>query len=405
VSFVVNAFYLPLRPTVTYRTYIVFSTVANPRQTGEDNHCNFPASMGPPAQETDAEPLAPSSEHATSTLMAESQMNAPRVSEQEPPLANAQPPQDSTIVCDSWQQMVQAVLGVGLLLGALAMFHYYAPMAEQGVPPSDLQKQVHDLTAQVEQLKQDQAMPATVLNHYRNSIGYIYGVYQVGFPNQRPAIRARVSGTGFLVGDGLLATNRHVAEPWYGDSEAEKLIGQGATAMLENLVVFFPGSPTPVALSPASVSKTSDLAVLRAEDSPVVRSLPALPLAKAAGSPGELVTVIGYPMGIAGMVAKSPTGIYERMAYRHNDMNAASELAALSLIRPSTTCGHLGDVVGDKLIYDAPTAHGGSGGPVFNAKGEVIGVNSAYMDGFSGGTLGVSVDSLRPLLQEAQKPR
>jgi serine protease Do len=55
-------------------------------------------------------------------------------------------------------------------------------------------------------------------------------------------------------------------------------------------------------------------------------------------------------------------------------------------------------VVGDKLIYDAPTAHGGSGGPVFNSKGEVIGVNSAYMDGFSGGTMGVSVESLRALL-------
>ena len=102
------------------------------------------------------------------------------------------------------------------------------------------------------------------------------------------------------------------------------------------------------------------------------------------------------------MVAKSPSGIYERLAYRHNDISAASELAALSLIRPSTTCGHLGDVVGEKLIYDAPTAHGGSGGPVFNSNGEVIGVNSAYMDGFTGGTIGVSVDSLRPLLQEAR---
>jgi S1-C subfamily serine protease len=283
------------------------------------------------------------------------------------------------------------------------MVHYYAPTSAMGTPPDDLQKQVHELTAQVEQLKQDQAMPAMVLTRYRNSIGYIYGVYQVGFPNRRPAIRARVSGTGFLVGDGLVATNRHVAEPWYGDSEAQKLIDEGATAMLESLVVFFPGSPTPVNLRPASVSKTSDLAVLRAEDSGAVRSLAALPLAKSPGAPGQLVTVIGYPMGIAGMVAKSPTGIYERLAYRHNDISAASELAALSLIRPSTTCGHLGDVVGDKLIYDAPTAHGGSGGPVFNSRGEVIGVNSAYMDGFSGGTLGVSVDSLRPLLQEAQK--
>jgi serine protease Do len=319
-------------------------------------------------------------------------------------MAEPENQQTSNEVCDSWQQMIQGVLGIVLLLGALAMVHYYAPLAAQGAPPDDLQKQVHELTAEVALLKQDQAMPATVLTHYRNSIGYIYGVYQVGFPNQRPAIRARVSGTGFLVGDRLLATNRHVAEPWYGDSEAQHLIDQGATAMLESLVVFFPNSPTPVTLSPGSVSKTSDLALLRTEDSEVVRGLPPLPLAKSPGSPGELVTVIGYPMGIAGMVAKSPSGIYERLAYRHNDINAASELAALSLIRPSTTCGHLGDVVGDKLIYDAPTAHGGSGGPVFNAKGEVIGVNSAFMDGFSGGTLGVSVDALRPLLQEAQRP-
>ena len=324
-----------------------------------------------------------------------------RSSGSEPPLAEV--PQESSAVCDSWQQMIQAVLAIVLLLGALAMVHYYAPMAAQAVPPDDLQKQVHELTAQVDQLKQQQAMPAVVLNRYRNSIGYIYGVYQVGFANQRPAVRARVSGTGFLVGEGLVATNRHVAEPWYGDSESEKLIHQGASAMLESLVVFFPGSPTPVNLSPASVSTTSDLAILRAENSSVVRGLAVLPLAKSASSPGELVTVIGYPMGIAGMVAKSPSGIYERLAYRHNDISAASELAALSLIRPSATCGHLGDVVGDKLIYDAPTAHGGSGGPVFNTKGEVIGVNSAYMDGFSGGTLGVSVESLRPLLQQAQK--
>jgi len=332
--------------------------------------------------------------------MAESYISEPTAM----PVPEAQPARESSIVSDSWQQTVQAVLGVVLLLGAFALVHYYSPKAALAEPSSDLQKQVHQLTAQIEELQQDQAMPAVVMNRYRNSIGYIYGVYQVGFGNQRPAVRARVSGTGFLVGNGLIATNRHVAEPWYGDSEAQKLINQGATAMLENLVVFFPGSPIPVTLARGSLSKTSDLAILHVEDLDAVRGLPVLPLANSPGSPGQLVTVIGYPMGIAGMVAKSPTLIYERMASRHNDISAASELAALSLIRPSTTCGHLGDVVGEKLIYDAPTAHGGSGGPVFNTKGEVIGVNSAYMDGFSGGTIGVSVDSLRPLLQEAQKP-
>jgi len=301
--------------------------------------------------------------------------------------------------------MVQGVLAVIMFLGAIAMVRYYGPRAAQAAPSEDLQKQVHELTAEVEQLKQDQSMPVTVLSRYRNSIGYIYGIYQVGFPNQRPSIRARVSGTGFLVGDSLLATNRHVAEPWYGDPESEALIHQGASGTIETLVIFFPGSPTPADLAPAAVSSTTDLALLRMLDPAATRGLSILPLSKSAAVPGERVTVVGYPMGIAGMVAKSPSSIYERLAYRHNDINAASELAALSLIRPSATWGHLGDVVGDKLIYDAPTAHGGSGGPVFDSAGEVIGVNSAFMDGFTGGTLGVSVDALRPLLDNLQKQK
>ena len=155
-------------------------------------------------------------------------------------------------VCDTWQQVVQSVLGVVLLIGAVVLLRYYAPATPPGPQPEDLQKQVHQLTQQVQQLKQEQGMPALVLNRYRNSIGYIYGIYQVGFPNQHPAIRARVSGTGFLVGEGLLTTNRHVAEPWYGDSEAEALMERGARATLESLVVFFPGSPTALSLKPAA---------------------------------------------------------------------------------------------------------------------------------------------------------
>jgi hypothetical protein len=111
--------------------------------------------------------------------------------------------------------------------------------------------------------------------------------------------------------------------------------------------------------------------------------------------------VLGYPLGTQGLIAKSPSEVYERLAYRHTDMETVNKLAAMSLIRPATTYGHLGDVVGDKIVYDAPSAHGGSGGPVLNLKGEVIGVNFAYMDGFSGSTLGISVDCLRRLLKEA----
>ena len=60
-------------------------------------------------------------------------------------------------------------------------------------------------------------------------------------------------------------------------------------------------------------------------------------------------------------------------------------------------------VTGDKLIYDAPTARGGSGGPVLNLRGEVVGINSAYIDGFSGGTLGITAAELRPLMETAKR--
>jgi S1-C subfamily serine protease len=261
---------------------------------------------------------------------------------------------------------------------------------------------VQSLTRQVNQLKQEQAMPAMVLNHYRDSICYIFGVYEVGFPNERPALRARISGTGFVVADGLLATNRHVAEPWYEDPESDALIKKGARPRLEKLVAFFPGVPAPLTITPVALAANGDLAVLTIQDSHAVHQLRSLPLANEQPNPGELVAVIGYPMGVLGMVAKSPPAVYQRLALRKNDIGAANELAALSLIRPSATCGHLGDVVGDKLIYDAPTAHGGSGGPVFNSRGEVIGINAAYLDGFSGGTMGISVGALRPLIEAAQ---
>jgi len=318
-------------------------------------------------------------------------------------MMEAQTKNSCTVVRGSQYRRMQVVVGVLLFLGAIAM-GLSARMAAQRTSRDDLRNQVLELTAQIRHLRQEQSMPALVLSRYRNSIGYVYGVYHVGFANRRPEIRARVSGTGFLVGNHLVATNRHIAEPWYGDSEAEKLIRRGATPVVETLVIFFPDRLTPVRLSQASVSKTSDIAVLRAEDSEVLRLLPTLPLATSPASAGQFVDVIGYPMGLAGMIAKSPAALTELLAYRPSDIIVARALAARSLIRPLSTCGHLGDVIGDMLIYDAATAHGGSGGPVFNPNGEVIGINSAYIDGFSSGSIGVSVESLRPLLQEAQSP-
>ena len=301
-------------------------------------------------------------------------------------------------VCGAWQKFVQGALILFVTITLLLLLHFLLPSRT-----GKLQEQVGVLTAQLNQLQQEQEMPSLVLNRYRNSICYIFGVYQIGFPGEKPLHRTRISGSGFLVAEGLIATNRHVAEPWYGDPDANALLDRGAAATLEKLVAYFPGSVEPVTLKPAVLSSDGDLALVRATTG--TEGLQPLPLANKKPEPGELVAVVGYPMGVLGMMAKAPTPVYARLAYRHDDQASAGELAALSLIRPSATCGHLGDVVEDKLIYDAPTAHGASGGPVFNSRGEVIGVNAAYIDGFSGGTLGVSAESLKPLIKEAIRPR
>src|SRR5260370_29135146 len=63
-----------------------------------------------------------------------------------PLMSEPEIPQESNEVSDSWQQMVQAVLGVVLLAGAVAMFHYYAPAAEPAPQPDELHKQVQHTT-------------------------------------------------------------------------------------------------------------------------------------------------------------------------------------------------------------------------------------------------------------------
>jgi hypothetical protein len=40
---------------------------------------------------------------------------------------------------------------------------------------------------------------------------------------------------------------------------------------------------------------------------------------------------------------------------------------------------------------------------VLNLRGEVVGINSAYIDGFSGGTLGITAAELRPLMEAAKR--
>src|ERR1700751_2189918 len=161
-------------------------------------------------------------------------------------------------VCTAWQRLVQAALIFFLGIALLVLAHYLL----MGPDSKALRQQVRTLSEQVSELKQEQAMPSLVLNRYRNSICYIFGIYQVGFQGGKPVQRTRISGTGFVVAEGLIATNRHVAEPWYGDPDTDALVDRGATPRLERLVAYFPGSPEPITLRTAALSSDGDLALV-----------------------------------------------------------------------------------------------------------------------------------------------
>jgi len=124
-------------------------------------------------------------------------------------MAESNSPIHEEPVCATWQRMLEGVLGIFLLGGVALIIRYYPAAQPIDLKKNDLQKQVQQLSREVQQLEQEQAMPALVLHRYRNSICYVFGIYQVGFAGRPPELRARISGTGFVVSDGLLATNRH----------------------------------------------------------------------------------------------------------------------------------------------------------------------------------------------------
>lgn len=296
----------------------------------------------------------------------------------------------------TWQLCSVALSMISLLLPAIFWLRVHAASQKS----EDFTKEIQTLREEVSSLKSEQTIPSALLDQSGSSICYIVGSYKVGFPHQPPALRTRISGTGFVVASGLIATNRHVAQPWYKDRDSESLIRAGASPSLESLAAYFPGLPSPIRLKPALFSESEDLAIVSvASDSPV--TLRPLSLSRTKPHTGDAVIVIGYPMGVLGMMAKSPNEVYARLQSKGDTQIRAGELAALSLIRPSPTFGHLGDILGRKLVYDAPTAKGASGGPVFNSRGEVVGVNQAYIDGFSGGNIGIAADILKPLIESA----
>jgi S1-C subfamily serine protease len=153
------------------------------------------------------------------------------------------------------------------------------------------------------------------------------------------------------------------------------------------------------------VSESVDLALVRVDLKG--RKVPVLPLDRSgrgavAGSP---VVVLGYPTGLEAILAKADAAAVNEIVDA-SDMNTsriADGLAAQRLIRPSATQGHIGDVTKTDIVFDAQTAHGGSGGPVLDRNGRVVAVEYAVLTTFGGSSFGVPVRYALELLSPKGK--
>jgi S1-C subfamily serine protease/DNA-binding response OmpR family regulator len=217
-----------------------------------------------------------------------------------------------------------------------------------------------------------------------------------------PHLQIDVFGTGFPVKrEGKILTNHHVAEPWWKDQELKQLIDQGADAYVLSYEVYFPGKPEGLRAKLDRISSQADLATLQLE-SPLPPNSAVLQLDDRiqATVTGDPVVLIGYPTGIDGILARAGSDVAQKIISDTQDVNRImAQLASQHLIRPTTTQGHIGDVLDDKIVYDAATTSGGSGGPLFNRDGKVIGINFAVLRDFGGSNLAVPVKYAKDLLR------
>ena len=158
-------------------------------------------------------------------------------------------------------------------------------------------------------------------------------------------------GSGFFVGDNLIATNYHVIE---GAARGRaKLVGQFSTYTIEGVT---------------ATDKTNDLALLKV----TVSGIKPLPLGNSSDVKiGETVYVAGNPRGLEGTFSN---GIIS--SRRDQDTK-------------------------ERLQMTAPISPGSSGGPVLNSKGEVIGIS--FMTLVGGQNLNFAIPSryLTELLTES----
>jgi S1-C subfamily serine protease len=170
------------------------------------------------------------------------------------------------------------------------------------------------------------------------------------------------TGSGFVISGGYIVTNNHVVT----------LDGEATSASLQ----IYLSSGSSVTGQLVGRDQYSDIAVIRATG---VAGLPALPLGNSDGvAVGDPVIAIGSPLGLADTVTSGIVSALDRP------------------VQPGAGTGMAPEVYFNAIQTDAPINPGSSGGPLVNARGQVIGVDAALdtlggdpITGSQGGSIGL----------------
>jgi DNA-binding response OmpR family regulator/S1-C subfamily serine protease len=222
-----------------------------------------------------------------------------------------------------------------------------------------------------------------------------------------PEVHLDVFGTGFLVSaSGQILTNHHVAEPWWQNDDLKETLDQGLEPVIAEMTAYFPGVPQGIAINTEKISSAADVAVVKGNVSALRIKQIALADGRRAAVSGSPVVLLGYPTALDAILARAGAETLRSIATasKGDPKQVMEELARRNLIRPVTTQGHIGDVLPDKLVYDAQTTSGGSGGPLFNNEGKVIGINFAMVREFGGSNFAIPVSYGRSLLNLRSEP-
>lgn len=218
-----------------------------------------------------------------------------------------------------------------------------------------------------------------------------------------PILQVHYTASGFLVDHlGHIVTNSHVTKPWETSDKYRHIIETGYQPKMVNFHAFFPKQKIPFDLDIIEASDENDLAIVKCQLGSA--SLNPLHLAENTQLPamGDTVILLGYPTGLDLLMAQLPQNKINptREGQVESYHQVAQNMARQNRITPTATRGMCGQITRGKIIYDAGTAHGASGCPVFDTKGNVIAINTAMITAFSGTNFGIPIQSALDMLNK-----